>query len=59
MNGLKYTNDSRRRGWILMVYVLRNACFMCGDGWWMQKAIYVVHAGSWTNCVISGVRKWR
>jgi hypothetical protein len=32
---------------------------MYGDGWWMQKAIYVVHAGSWTNCVILGVRKWR
>jgi hypothetical protein len=59
MNGLRSRNDLRRRVWILRVFVLKNVCFMCGDGLWMQRAIYEVHAGSWTNYVILDVRKWR
>jgi hypothetical protein len=59
MNGLRYSSDLKRRVWILKIFVLKNVCFMFGDGWWMQRAICEVHVGSWTNCVILGVRKWR
>jgi hypothetical protein len=59
MNGLRYSDDLRRRGWILRIFVLRSVCFMYGDGWWMQRAIYEARAGSWISYVILGVRKWR